>query len=155
MKNTDSFVPHAWNLRKAPFLILLVVVLAGCPVRFISNYDEKTDQAVTDLQKKVETFFVTAEGQTDPLECKYENHKVFYREAKVAVSAIELRAKATPDNHITLQHVGLLKDSLKKLEELHKINCLSAAQVAPLRSNFDSTFTAILKFELAKKRGEQ
>jgi len=154
MKNTDLFFSHVWSLSRTYILILLVVALAGCPVRFISNYDEKTDEAVTDLQKKVETFFVTAEGQAGLSECKYENHKAFYQEAKVAISTIEVRANAISMNDITLQHVRLLKDSLRKLEDLHKISCLSVAQIALLRSNFDSSFTAILKFELAKKRGE-
>ena len=86
----------------------------------ISDYDEKTDTAVTELQKQVETFFVTVESQVGLPECKYEDHKSFYQDSKIAISAIEVRARALPKNEITIKMVGLLNDSLNSLEELHK-----------------------------------
>lgn len=137
------------------FLVLLtaLIALSGCTIKLISSYDEKTDKAVSQLQKDVETFFVTVEGQTAP-ECRYGNHKKFYRDAKVAISAIEVRARAIENNEITIEQVGLMKDSLASLEKLHKIGCLKPGQVESLRNSFNSSFTAILKLELAKKRGK-
>ena len=87
-------------------------------------------------------------------ECAYDNHKKFYQDSKVTISAIEVRAKAIPKNTITIEQIGLLKDSLDKLEKLHKLGCFSAGQVENLRNSFNTSFTAILKLELAKKRGE-
>ncbi len=134
------------------FAILAVMsVISGCSVMMISGYDEKTDTAVTAMQKQVETFFVTIESQVGMPGCKYENHKSFYQNSKIALSAIEVRSKALPKNEITVQQVELLADSLKSLEELHKLGCLTAEQIAPLRSNFNTSFTAILRLELAKK----
>ena len=138
------------------FVILVVLsIISGCSVMMISDYDEKTDTAVTELQKQVETFFVTVESQVGLPECKYEDHKSFYQDSKIAISAIEVRARALPKNEITIKMVGLLIDSLNSLEELHKLGCLSSGQIAPLRSNFNTSFTAILKLELAKKYAEK
>ncbi len=132
----------------------LFIVLSGCTVKLISTYDEKTDVAVSDLQKRMETFFLTLESQEGLPECAYEYHAEFYREAKVSVSAIEVRAKAIPDNEITVQQIELLRENIDLLEQLHKMSCLTKDQIEPLRINFNSGFTAILKLELAKKRGE-
>lgn len=133
---------------------LVLFALSSCSIKLISSYDEKTDNSVTQLQKEVETFFVTIEGQVGLPECSHENYKKFYQDSKVTISAIEVRAKAIPKNKITIEQIGLLKDSFDKLEKLHKLECFSVDQVVDLRNSFNSSFTAILKVELAKKRGE-
>lgn len=134
--------------------LAVLVALSGCSVKLVSSYDEKTDNAVTRLQKDFETFFVTVESQTGLPECDYKNHIKFYQDSKVAISGIEVRAKAMPKNEITVEQVGLLKDSLNKLEKLHKMGCLTPNQIENLRTSFNTNITAILKLELAKKRGE-
>jgi len=144
-----------WGLE----IVLIIVVMniltqLGCTVKLISSYDDKTDKAVTDLHKKVETFFVTLDSQEGLPECRYEQHTAFYQDAKVSVSAIEVRARAIPDNDITIQQIVLLKENIELLEQLHKLGCLTKEQIEPLRISFNSGFTAILKLELAKQRGE-
>ena len=136
------------------FFACTLIISSGCSIKLISSYDETTDKTVTALQKKVESFLVTLESQQELPECKYDNHKKFYDEVKVEISAIEVRARAIPNNKITIDQVVLLKDSLNKLELLHQISCLSKDQIEALRIPFNSSFTAILKLELAKKRGE-
>ena len=84
----------------------------------------------------------------------------FYLDSKVDLSSIKVRAAAMPQNDITVQQLDLLASSLDSLEALHKIKdkkstCLSQAEITPLRVAFNSSYTAILKLELAKKRGEQ
>lgn len=135
-------------------LVAAVMALSGCAIQLISKYDEATDKAVTALQKKTETHLVALEAVQGQPDCKYEKHKPFYEEAKVDISAIAVRAAATPKNEITTQQAGLLASSLASLEKLHRIACLSGEQIAPLRTQFNSSFTAILKLELAKRRGE-
>lgn len=134
--------------------LTIAVALSGCAVKLISSYDETTDKTVTALQKKTEAHLVALEAVDGLPECKYERHKQFYSEAKVDVSAIAVRAAAIPKNDITTEQTMLLTSSLETLEKLHKIACLSKDQIAPLRTQFNSSFTAILKLELAKRRGE-
>lgn len=136
--------------------LLAAALLAGCPVQFISLYDEQTDRAVTALQRKVDTFLVRLAGQRKPPECIHESHRGFYEEARVDLSGIQVRAGAIPQNEKTVEQLALLASSLDTLEKLHRLKgaqaCLDAEQIAPLRSNFNTSFTAILKLELAKQR---
>ncbi|MDP2713420.1 hypothetical protein [Rheinheimera sp.] len=135
-------------------VLALLLLLSGCTVKLISSYDEKTDNAVTALQKDVTLFFITVQSQAGSPECGYSNHIGFYQQAKVDLSAIAVRSKAIADNEITVEQVELLQDSLTALEQLHQLGCFTPSQVDNLRSSFDSSITAILKLELAKKRGQ-
>ena len=144
------------SLFKIVLLILVSVsmIQTGCTVKLISNYDESMDNAVTDLHKKIESFFLTLEFQLELPECEYKHHTEFYKDAKVSVSTILVRAQAIPDNDITIRQIVLLKENIELLEKLHKLGCLKKEQIEPLRISFNSGFTAILKLELAKKRGD-
>lgn len=138
------------------FTGLFLAVLLGssaCTVKLISSYDEATDKAVTNLQRKVETFLVDLGSEQGSPKCAYDNHKAFYGDVKVDVSAIRVRAAAIRQNELTVEQLRLLDDSLNKLERLHKIGCPSTDQLNALRTAFNSSFTAILRLELAKKRG--
>lgn len=152
MKQTSNLS----RLRPTLGVVVLALALAvsGCSIKLISSYDETTDKTVTALQKKTEAHLVALEAVEGLPECKYEKHKQFYDEAKVDVSAIAVRAAAIPKNNITIEQAVLLSSSLDNLEKLHKIACLSKDQIKPLRTQFNSSFTAILKLELAKRRGE-
>lgn len=134
--------------------VMLASGLTGCTVKLISDYDETTDRAVSALQRKTESHLVTLENVENLPDCVYDKHKQFYDDAKIDVSAITVRAAAIPKNNITTKETQLLLDSLEKLERLHKISCLSKDQIALLRSHFNTSYTAILKLELAKRRGE-
>ena len=135
------------------FILAWMLVVAGCTVKIISSYDDVTDKAVTALQKKTETHLVALEALEGLPDCKYERHKVFYEEVKVDISSIMVRAAAIPQNEITTEQAALLSSSLNGLERLHKIACLTTGQIESLRIQFNSSFTAILKLELAKRRG--
>ena len=137
--------------------LLVAALVSGCPVQFISLYDEQTDKAVTALQRKVDSFLVRLEGQSKPPECSHENHRRFYEEARVDLSGIQVRAGAIPQNEKTVEQLALLASSLGSLEKLHRLKspqaaCMDADELAPLRINFNTSFTAILKLELTKKR---
>lgn len=129
-------------------------VLSGCTVKLISSYDETTDRTVTALQRKTEAHLFTLETVEGLPECTYDHHKPFYDEARVDISAITVRAAAIPKNEITTKETILLSNNLENFEKLHKIACLSKDQITLLRTHFNSSFTAILKLELAKRRGD-
>ena len=135
-------------------IILLFLFQTGCTVQLISSYDATLDNAVTKLYQKTERFFLTLNSRTGLPECGYEHHMEFYKDAKVSINTIEIRARAIPDNNLTIQQVGLLKENIESLEKLHQIGCLTNKQIETLRMSFNSAFTAILKLELAKKRGD-
>lgn len=130
------------------------LVLSGCVVKLISSYDEITDRTVTELQRKTEAHLVALEAVEGLPECTYDNYKQFYDEARVDISAITVRAAAIPKNELITKETMLLSSNLENFEKLHKIACLSKEQIALLRTHFNTSYTAILKLELAKQRGE-
>jgi len=152
---------HRWLSSHILLLVVLVLGASGCTVRLIGSYDEQIDKSVTALQQKVDTFLVKLAGEHSP-ECTYEQHKQFYEEATVDLSGIKVRAEAIPNNSITVQQIDLLASSLNDIEKLHQLksakpagkNCLSAEEIEPIRQSMNTSFTAILKLELAKKRGD-
>ncbi|MBI4634082.1 MAG: hypothetical protein HY742_09360 [Deltaproteobacteria bacterium] len=152
MRHMISFCKPGLPVRLAS--LLLVVALAGCAsIRLIADYDEQIDKSVSELQRKCETFLTGLERNVGKPEAGHDTNTKFYDEAKVDLSAIRVRAAAISKNEITLKQLDLLADSLDKLEQLHK-GGLRREQIKPLRSAFNASFTAILKLELAKKRGE-
>jgi hypothetical protein len=132
----------------------MLLIQTGCTVKLISSYDDTMDNAVTDLNKMVERFFLILESKEGLPECDYKHYTEFYYDTKALISTIDVRAQAIPDNDITIEQIVLLKENIELLEKLHKLGCLSKEQIEALRISFNSSFTAILKLELAKKRGE-
>ena len=141
----------------------LVVVASGCAVQSMAVYDETTDKNVTALQRKVETFLFALQANYGLPECAYTHNRQFYTSAQVDLSSIQVRAQAIPRNETTVQQLRLLANSIELLETLHKhkdkkpastreLKCLTANEIGPLRTALNSSFTAILKLELAKKR---
>ena len=157
MENRLEFL----GLKRLSLGLLAVVLLAtaACTVNLISHYDEFTDQGVAELQKLVDSFLIGLERDQTPPSCTHESNKSFYTESLASVSSLRVRNEGRPKNGITNQQLQLLEDNIKILEEIHmkkgNSECLSKEEISPMRQNMNSSFTAILKLELAKKRGEK
>ncbi len=133
---------------------LLVLVMTGCAsIKLIADYDEQTDVAVTQFQRKMETFLFALERNMGENEASYGSNAKFYDEVRVDLSAIRVRAAAIPQNDISMQQLSLLADNINNLEKLHKLG-LGVNDIPPVRNAFNVVCTAILKLEIAKKRGK-
>jgi len=128
--------------------LFVALVLGGCStIKLVGDYDEQIDKGVTQLQKDVETFLVkleaTAQKPADKVE-NYDKNTKFYEDSKVALSGLRVRADAMERNSITVRMLDRLSKNIGRLEEMHQEG-----------GALNSQFTAILTFELAKKRGEK
>lgn len=131
-------------------------LLAGC-VTFVAPYDEKIDQMTTALQLEVATEIEGMKAQEKP-DCLYPAHAEFYRSTRVELGALEIRANAHEMNGITVAQIGAARNALDDFEKLHQLasdkgRCMSAFELSPVQRAFDQMTGAILKLELAKKRG--
>lgn len=143
-------------------LLAAVLVIAGCStIKLVADYDEQIDTGTTALQKAVETFIVKLEStaaRPDDKVAPYEDKdKQFYLDAKVAISGLRLRADATERNSLTVRAFDKLGKNIDRLEEMHRSQeGLKRSELAKLiRPGLTQQFTAILTFELAKRRGEK
>ena len=145
------YIKHRINFL---LLLLLPIVASGCSVKFIADYDEVTDKLVTELQRKMEYFFLDLEYNFGKPEADYENYIEFYKEIKTDLKLLELRASALPQNEITVKQVKLVHKNLLLFEEIHMEGINDMIFIEEPRKDFTLAFINILKLELAKKRGE-
>ncbi|MBI5451029.1 MAG: hypothetical protein HY940_06695 [Gammaproteobacteria bacterium] len=145
-----------WGWLLAMFVFLQLSACAT--VKLVGDYDEQIDKGVTQLQKDVEGFLVKLEGTAEKpkdLVEEYKKHPQFYADAKVSISGLRVRADATERNSLTVKMLDGLRANLDRLENFHKEGLKKGEIEGSLRGGFTSQFTAILTFELAKKRGEK
>lgn len=143
---------------RGSLLLFAILLLTAC-ITLIAPYDEKTDTMASALQRKLSEHFEALDGAQAPA-CFHSNYVGFYDDVRVDVSALDLRVRSFDLNAQTAAQTAELGSMVNKLEALHKIasrknECLSSAEVSPVRRAFDSAFSAILKLELAKKRGKR
>ena len=134
----------------------IALLLSGC-VTLMAPYDEKIDDMATGLQREVgsEIELLRDAGKPD---CLYPNHAAFYRQARVDVSALAVRASAHEMNAQTITQIGDLRGALSDMEALHKIatqanRCMRPEEFSDISRGFDQITGAIVKLEIAKKRG--
>jgi hypothetical protein len=135
--------------------VFVFALLVGCSqIKLVADYDERIDNETTSLHKKTEEFLIRLESTAGTSEGAYENHKTFYEECKVVISSLRVRADAIQRNSLTVRMFDKLLKNIERLEADHKEG-IAAEEIPLYRGGLNSQFTAILTFELAKKRGEK
>ena len=81
--------------RLAGAMAVFALLLGGCQIQLISKYDDQTDKAVSDFQRKSEDFFTTMAASQMP-DCAYDKNSAFYKGAHIDLSAISIRVNAIP-----------------------------------------------------------
>ncbi|WP_266362773.1 hypothetical protein [Tellurirhabdus rosea] len=137
------------------FFLALVLLQSCTTVRLISDYDEITDQAVTEMQEKVSRFFVQLNREVGTDKARHENYVPFYDDVRTDLNSLRIRANAIDRNEIVQKQISNLSDMIDNTEKLHKIGFRTVNELKPLQGNFDAAFTAIVKLQLALKRGEK
>ncbi len=137
------------------YVMVMLVGLAGCSsVRLIAEYDELIDQQVTEIYRQMESQLVFLERYANAEEAKYEQNTDFYDGVKIDLRSLKVRAAAHPKNDITLQQIDLLVQNVELMQQMHQAG-ISQNDIPPLRKAFEVSTTAIIKLELAKRRGEK
>ncbi len=139
-------------------LFFTLFVALGCgPVRLVSPYDEVLDQGTTALHTKVAAFVGKMTLSSGKPEGTYLANKHFYPEARAEASSLRMRAAATSNNEISVNLFNELIGNLDRLRQLHEMGAdsgLSPVVSGPALSALDVNFQSIVKFEIAKRRGE-
>ncbi len=138
--------------------LVALLALAGCAgINLISRYDEQTDTGITAFHQKISGHLDHLARDAGKPEAAYAANQSFYDGARQDLRAIQFRAGALPHNGQTIEQLKLLSRSLDDLEQLHRMkgeSGIPAEDTAPIRDVFDTSCQWILRFELAKKRGE-
>jgi hypothetical protein len=134
-------------------LLLASLGATSCTsVRLVSDYDEVLDLSVTQMQKDVDTFLIELERD----EPSYDESRDFYDRIHVDLRAAQLRAGLNDKNQLTVDMLDAVADNIAQLEKAHREGFQQTAEeIGSFRNAFATQFKAIIKFELAKKRGQQ
>jgi hypothetical protein len=133
--------------------VLVFALTAGC-VHFVADYDDQIDQGISDVLRQFQSVFTRMERTAGSEAALYPNFVRDYDDIRTKLRVLSARARAHVKNDLTVQMIDLLLDSLGKLEELHRMGPIPIEQQAVVRRGIETSCTAILKLELAKKRGD-
>lgn len=149
------------NTRAIVTALLASALLAGCQVRFVSEYDADTDEAVSALHAEVTAHFASLEqlaagpnGQPVSPACKYENFRETYAQLAAQAHVLTVRNEVRDKNELTVAQLGLLEQNLELLPATHRDGeggCMTKGAITVARATMDQIFRAILKLELGKK----
>jgi len=141
------------QLALATVLLLAALGVAACTsVRLISNYDPIVDQSVTALQKDIDTFLTRLENPDPP---EFGESNEFYIQVQVDLRAVQVRASAQPKNQLIIDQLELVEKNLEILTTIHEEGLEDPQEIELMRDAFQTQFRAILKLEMAKRRGEK
>lgn len=141
--------------KRTLLLSFVTLCLFSCnAVHLISEYDEVTDKSITALQEKVSSFFVDMSENLGTEKANYTHYQPFYREVKIKLTTLQIRANAMEKNEITQEQLRALKQLMSDLEAMHKTGFPNQATLDLSEQACNRAFTAILKLQLALKRGK-
>lgn len=139
---------------RAFVLLVSLLAITGCAsVRLLSEYDPVIDERVTALQKSLEAFLLGIEEQGREPGPLTPEERSFFQSTRVELSSLAIRAGAVPKNELTVAMIENLRAATADLQEL-VVEGIAPEQVEPLRSAINTATGAILRLELAKRRGE-
>lgn len=111
-------------------MILVSLFLNGCStLQLVSNYDEATDVAAQQIQKKIDKQITSMRSSSDE-KLKFKDYQKFYEEISVDLTALEVRANGLYKNRLTLNQIAYIKTNLGYMVLLHK-GCINS----PLSDN--------------------
>jgi hypothetical protein len=101
-------------------LLLLAFALGACvPTQLVSNYDATIDSQAQQLQKKLDTYFISLQSASNE-DLQYKSQQKFYEGVLADLDAMSVRANGIYKNKLTIEQIDLAKENLAYLVLLHK-----------------------------------
>ncbi len=133
-------------------VVVAAILLVGCAVKLIGDYDDTIDKGVTDVQQKAELYL--SKLQSTP-NTPYDQG--FYDDINARLAVLKSRASSLPKYPIIVEQLGNLKSQFDTLQKLDKSSArpFPGVAAADAESAIAVSVESILKLELAlKDRGQ-
>lgn len=132
-------------------LLLSLLLLSACTVKLVSHYDARTEESISDIRANLTTLFFELDEQVGiKPDCRYDNHSEKYKQLWVDLELMAMRERTKSKNEKTEAMVEVLDEALKKLQKLHKKDCLNRLQIKITNESLSRMLDSILRFEKAK-----
>jgi hypothetical protein len=131
-------------------LMLMALVLPGCTVRLIGDYDATIDNGVTELHQQAEHRFATLLSTPNtPFDPNV------YDELDSRLAVLKSRASSLPKYSIIIGQLGEMKAQFENLRRLDQISPrpIAPGAVTAAQSAVAVTVESILKLQTGLKRG--
>jgi hypothetical protein len=102
----------------------------------------------------MDAYLTELEGDAGTEAAKFSAHRDFYDAYLVELRSLRIRVEVQPRNDLTKQQIELMMNSVGELRAAHEAGDLSPEAIAVTRNLFNQAWGAILRLELAKRRGE-
>lgn len=129
---------------------LLTLLLSGCTIRLVADYDAETEKAIFETAKKVDLFYVqlldTPEDQR-----QYAAFADSYMTIEADLDSLLLRNKVRPKNEDSIEIVSTTLDLWVKYKNRHQqTNTYTTGNAELDRDKFDRLFSYMARAEKAK-----
>lgn len=140
---------------RTTMVLLIILQFSACTLKLISDYDQQTDEAVVSLHKQIESLLIKIDKAIGSSKAAYSNFEKYYDEIRTDLASLQLRAKTRPLNGIQVTQLSNISNQIELLEKAHKApEGIIKEEIPIIRGAFNQAIEAILKLELAKKRGD-
>ncbi|WDE04387.1 hypothetical protein SG34_024085 [Thalassomonas viridans] len=140
-------------LQKPLWLLLAItLLLSGCALQLVSDFDERSLQDMETIARKVNGFYLGLSYQPKN-ERSYQTSKGQYLEIEVALEALRNRQVIRPMNELTLKQVDVSLKLWREDRQRHQAaDSLSDFLIKRRKSQYQRLFLAMVKGEEAKQK---
>jgi hypothetical protein len=141
---------RSWSITAFVGLAITGILVTGCHVRLIGDYDDTIDKGISDIQQRAELYF--SKMQSNP-NTPYDQS--FYDDIRSRLATLRTRAAASFKKEILVQQISELQKQFNDFQKLDQAASrpISASIVTAAESAINVSVESILKLELALKRG--
>ncbi len=144
--------------QKIACALILLLVSAGCAVKWTPLYDDTLDKDATALQQSVETYLTGLKDQSKPA-CLYQQNLAFFQKSSVQLALMQTRVNASVHAAQLQEIIQSLKNTISDLQKLQQAdekngNCMNDSEIEDTRAAFEREFEAMLAYELALKANQ-
>lgn len=136
-------------------LLLAILLLTSCAVKYVADYDQTTLNKIIDVSKQVDLFYITL-LDIESTERDFEKFTQSYKEIEVELRSLVMINKIRPLNDDSTRIAEQVLEFWLKYKTKHKEkNRYSNAQLKLHQKRFNRLFTAMAIGETLKQNEDK
>ncbi len=152
---TGQHVKRGVSAWVAGLILLSLLALGGCPVKFVADYDAATYEEILRVGKEVDKFYgLLLEAPENGR--SYKNYSVKYVELEASIRSLYVRNLSRPLNKESTRIIQIILDQWLVVKEQHQDknrDTYSTGNAKLDRNRFQRLFVSAVTAEEAKKPG--
>lgn len=139
------------NLKSLIFVFFTLVLMSGCTVKYVAEYDAAIKDEIVEVAKKVDLFWGKLKD-TEKDKRTYDAFKDDYNAIEADIRALVLKNKIRALNEESTKQAGIALQLWTEDREKHKAdNGFSDTRIKLHQSQFTRVFSSMARGEAAKE----